>query len=142
MNIHRLPSLICLLALTGCKSFVYVPAPGAPTATLRVPEKIPFVYLTENADCPKKMVDQSKPLTVIPANVRLWIEPGYSTAGLAFGSECTVPLSFVPEAGREYSVLYRTSGRGCTANIIERDSDGNLTQNRTIRTEKSQTCLY
>lgn len=131
-----------VFALTGCVTpFQYQPAPGEQTATLKlgVP-MIPFVYLTESEGCPKKRMDLSKETTVIPANKRLWVEPGFSSLGVPGGSECVIPLSFVAQAGKEYFVIYETAGRSCNARILTRDEGGKLAIERSLKREKFERC--
>ena len=137
-------ALACMvLALTGCVTFFqYHPAPGEQTATLKlgVP-MIPFVYLTENEGCPKKRMDLSKGATAIPANKRLWVEPGFSSLGVPGGSECVIPMSFVAQPGKEYFVVYETAGHSCNARILTRNEGGKLVIEPSLKREKFERCM-
>lgn len=131
------------LALTGCVTlFQYQPAPGEQTATIKLGvDMIPFVYLSENEGCPKKRMDLSKVSTVIPANKRLWVEPGFSSLGVPGGAECIIPMSFVAQVGKEYFVVYETAGRSCNARILTRNEAGKLTLEPTLKREKFERCM-
>lgn len=134
---------VILLALTGCATvYQYQPAPGEQTAILKLGvAKIPFVSLSENEGCPKKRMDQSQASTVIPANKRLWVEPGFSSLGLPGGTECIIPMSFVAQAGKEYFVVYETAGLSCNARILTRNEAGKLALEPTLKREKFERCM-
>lgn len=130
-------------ALTGCVTlFQYQPAPGEQTAILKLGvDNMPFTSLSENEGCPKKVMDRSKSATVIPANKRLWVEPGFSTLGVPGGSECIIPMSFVPQAGKEYFVVYERLGFSCNARILTRNDTGKLALEPTLKLEKFERCM-
>lgn len=132
-----------ILVLAGCATpFEYRPAPGEQTAKLKlgVP-MIPFVNLSENEGCPKKQMDVQKAETIIPANKRQWVEPGYSSAGVPGGSECVIPLSFVPRAGKEYFVVFERAGQTCNARVLTRNDAGRLVIDPSLKREKYHLCM-
>ncbi|MBY0241132.1 MAG: hypothetical protein K2X55_17640 [Burkholderiaceae bacterium] len=130
------------LALTGCAHrYNYVPIDGKGSATLTLAdERLGFVYLTENDDCPKSRMAAKS--VAIPADTRLWVEPGFSSLGLAYGRECSVPMSFVAAAGKKYFIFFQDNGRACQASIMYRDESGQLVKDASVQKEKSHRCIY
>ncbi|AXA91989.1 hypothetical protein [Massilia sp. YMA4] len=131
------------LALTGCTAPYAYNGPGdAPTAKLKLGvDKIPFVYISETNECPKAMMDQKQPFTVIPAGRKLFVEPGFSSAGLPGGFTCVSPMSFVPQAGQEYFVVYQLSGMRCYGQILTKDPGGAVVPVPTAK-EQSRICMW
>lgn len=139
--------LACLGAvaavLAGCAApYAYHGPAGSPTAVLKLgTDKIPFVYISETNECPKAMMDQKQPFTVIPAGRKLYVEPGFSSAGVPGGYTCVSPMSFVPEAGREYFVVYQLQAMRCYGQILTKDANGAVTPVLTAK-EKSHVCMW
>ncbi|WEF35821.1 hypothetical protein [Pseudoduganella chitinolytica] len=131
------------LALAGCKApYAYKGPADAPTAVLKLGvDKIPYVTISETNECPKAPMDQTQPFTVIPAGRTLWVEPGFSSAGLPGGFTCVAPMSFVPQAGKEYFVVYQLSGMRCRGEILSKDASGAVVPVPTKR-EKFELCMW
>lgn len=130
------------LTLTGCAHrYNYEPPHGKSSATLTfADERVGFIYLNENDDCPKSRMTAKS--VAIPADTRLWVEPGYSSLGVAGGRECTIPMSFVAAAGKQYFIFFRDNGRTCEASIMYRNESGQLVRDASVQKEKSHRCLY
>jgi hypothetical protein len=86
-------------------------------------------------------MDQKQPFTVIPAGSKLYVEPGFSTAGLPGGFTCVSPMSFVPEAGKDYFVVYQLNGMRCYGQILTKDQNGAVVPVPTAK-EQSHTCMW
>lgn len=131
-------------ALIGCATYEYTPTAGVQPARIKLPPNPPPIVQIAPAEapCPKANLDRSKSEIDIEPGRRLLIELGYSSAGLAFGSECVVTLSFVPMAGREYSILYQPTARGCSAGIVTRSEAGTLIREPSSQQEGFKRCLY
>lgn len=140
----RFALIVLSLGLSGCASPVYhyTPAPGEVTAKFKVSTPLPFVTLTPNSSCPKNRVDQSAGDLVIPANTRLWVEPGYSSLGVPGGKECIVPMSFVAAPGQEYILIFQDGVNKCQASILTRDAAGKLVREPSTKNEPFHRCMY
>lgn len=135
--------VLLAMVLSGCATFFhYVPAPGESAAKLKVGTPVPFVYLTPSAECPKLRLNQEVAVTVIPANRRLWIEPGYNTTGIPGGGECTVPMSFVATPDKEYVLVFQSGERSCLASVMTRDTSGKLVKEASMRDAPFKRCSY
>lgn len=137
MKTTSLTGLTGLLLLAGC-AYNYVPTQGAATAKIRVADKLTLTSLTDHAGCPKTVLKQAQAENVIPANTRLWIEP----LNIVGNRSCSVTVSFVADAGKDYVLLYQDQGAICTANVLERDHNGKLTQNLSVINEPFEQCMY
>ncbi len=135
--------LAAAVLLSGCtKSYEYQAEADAPTATIRLGEGKPaFVYLSQQANCPKTSMSRDGSATTIPANTRLWVEAGDASLGLGYGRKCSVPLSFVAEPNKDYYIHFQDNGNGCAATIVSRDESGQFSKEPSTRREKAERCF-
>lgn len=132
------------VALFGCATYSYTPASGVEPARLKMPSaRPPIVQVAPiDAPCPKANLDRNKSEIEIEPGKRMLVELGYSTLGLAYGRECIVTLSFVPLQGKEYSILYEATPRGCSAGITTMNADGQTIREPSSQQEPFKRCLY
>jgi hypothetical protein len=142
----RFSLAIMAFALAGCAQiYQYQSAPGEQTATLKLGVEgrvaVLLSEIREDGVCPKKRMDPSARVSVIPVNKRLLVEPIVSIPGAYGVSTCSVPMGFTAQQGKEYFVVFEMAARGCTGRILTRDDAGRLVLAPTLTNEKHEECL-
>jgi hypothetical protein len=144
MFLKHLTTSFCVVLLCGCATYTYTPVPGVQPAKLVLPVNKPaFIAIAPaDAECPKSMIDQKNSDISLAPGKRTVLELGYSSAGLAYGRECVVTLSFLPVTGNEYVLLYEQTSTGCRAGLLTKDGSGRLVKEPSSQNEKFHRCLY
>lgn len=147
--LKRTFTFISVFLLIGCIPVYQYKAPAdAPSATLTrntdsIDKGITF-SIDDDGECPVLgyVTDDSVRSVSIPAEKRVWVQMGYSTAGTPpIGYECIIKVSFIPERNGHYLSDYQTSRNGCNLSLYKFTENGEKIPENSVVKERYVKCL-
>ncbi len=120
---------------TGCKNPVAMGAIGTSQFVKPAEHHQPIGMLGGKATVDPQVVEE-----IIPANSAftiLFTQIGPHTDGMVRG--CNLPVTFFPEAGRQYEVSYDFDWKQCSVNISElKENSGNQVTHTFVKVQKEE----